>query len=84
MLILWQLLGRTCRFNELRKAIPGISQHMLSSTLRALEAEGVVTRTVFAEVPPRVEYQLTDHGRRLEKVTRALADWGDEHLSRSQ
>lgn len=80
ILILWQLLKRTCRFNELRRAIPGVSQHMLTTHLRALEAEGVLKRTLYAEVPPRVEYCLTDHGRELSAVMRALATWGARHL----
>lgn len=84
ILILWQLLRRTCRFNELRRAIPGISQHMLTSHLRALESEGVVVRTVFAAVPPRVEYALTEHGAHLGGVMRALADWGVEHVERTR
>ena len=80
ILILWQLLARTCRFNELRRAIPGITQHMLTSHLRELEAQAVVARTVFAEVPPRVEYQLTEHGASLGLVLKAMAEWGRLHL----
>lgn len=80
VLTLWQLLRRPCRFNELRRAIPGVSQHMLTTTLRELENEDIVTRTVFAEVPPRVEYALTDHGKTLAHVMKALGDWGQTHL----
>lgn len=80
ILILWQLLGRTVRFNELRRAIPGISQHMLTSHLRELEAECVVSRAIFAEVPPRVEYALTEHGATLGLVLKTMAEWGDSHL----
>ena len=82
ILILWQLLRRVCRFNELRRAIPGISQHMLTVHLRDLEREGVLTRTVFAEVPPRVEYALSDHGVSLGQVMKVLAEWGQSHLDR--
>lgn len=84
MLILWQLFRRTCRFNELRRAIPGVSQHMLTVQLRDLESEGIITRTVFPEVPPRVEYALTPHGQTLGPVIHALLKWGETHLSRSQ
>jgi DNA-binding HxlR family transcriptional regulator len=81
IVIIWQLIRRTARFNELKKAIPGITQHMLTSHLRDLEADGIVARTVYAEVPPRVEYALTDHGRSLEPVIRSLATWGGQHLA---
>jgi len=82
MLILWQLLGRPRRFNELRRAITGVSQHMLTVQLRDLESQGVITRTIFAEVPPRVEYALSEHGKSLGGVMRALAEWGKSHLAR--
>ena len=81
ILILWQLLRRPCRFNELRRAIPGISQHMLTMHLRELEDERVLTRTVFAEVPPRVEYALTEHGKTLGYVMKGLAEWGMSHVA---
>ncbi|WP_320202065.1 winged helix-turn-helix transcriptional regulator [Agrobacterium sp. rho-13.3] len=80
VLTLWQLLRRPCRFNELRRAIPGVSQHMLTVTLRDLENEHILVRTVFAEVPPRVEYALTEHGKTLAHVMKALGDWGQVHL----
>ncbi len=79
ILILWQLLIRVCRFNELRRAVPGISQHMLTQNLREFEDEGLLTRTVFAEVPPRVEYALTDHGMTLGLVMKTLAEWAQIH-----
>lgn len=82
ILALWQLLRRPCRFNELRRAIPGVSQHMLTTTLRELEREGVLQRTVFAEVPLRVEYALTAYGRTLAQVMKVLGDWGEIHMSR--
>lgn len=82
MLILWQLFRRTCRFNEMRRAIPGVSQHMLTVQLRELEGEGIISRTVFPEVPPRVEYALTEHGRSLGQVMHALYAWGETHLAR--
>jgi DNA-binding HxlR family transcriptional regulator len=83
LLILWHLWSRTCRFNELMRAIPGITQHMLTTQLRELEADGIVTRTIYAEVPPRVEYALTEYAATLEQVLRALAAWGSAHMQRS-
>lgn len=69
------LLGGRARFSELERAVPGISQRMLSSTLKALERDGLVTREVFPEVPPRVEYELMDLGRSLLGPTQGLVDW---------
>jgi DNA-binding HxlR family transcriptional regulator len=83
ILILWQLTKRPCRFNELRRAIAGVSQHMLTTHLRELEGQGIVSRKIFAEVPPRVEYALTDHGRTLGAVMRTLAKWGKTHMERT-
>jgi DNA-binding HxlR family transcriptional regulator len=83
LLILSHLWFRTCRFNELMRAIPGITQHMLTTQLRELEADGIVTRTIYAEVPPRVEYALTEYAATLEQVLRALAAWGTAHMQRS-
>ncbi|GAA3083233.1 helix-turn-helix domain-containing protein [Pseudonocardia yunnanensis] len=68
------------RFNELRRATEGITQRMLSSTLRALERDGIVSRTVHPTVPPRVEYALTETGRTLLDVVTALARWTDQHV----
>lgn len=73
--ILWLLGQRMHRFNELRRAIPGITQHMLTQQLRELEADGLIHRTVYPEVPPRVEYTLADHARRLRPVFDALFTW---------
>jgi DNA-binding HxlR family transcriptional regulator len=84
ILILWQLIRRECRFNELRRAIKGVSQHMLTQQLRDLERHGIISRTVFPEVPPRVEYALTEHGESLKSVIRALAGWGHVHLKRQE
>jgi DNA-binding HxlR family transcriptional regulator len=80
ILILWKLLGGTLRFSELRRAIPGITQHMLTQSLRTLEQHGVVTRHIHAQVPPRVDYALTDRGRALESAIRALTRWGHDNL----
>src|SRR3977135_2259971 len=73
--ILWLLNQRVHRFGELRRAIPGITQHMLTAQLRELEADGLVSRTVFAEVPPRVEYEITPKARRLGPTMEALTAW---------
>jgi DNA-binding HxlR family transcriptional regulator len=74
------LLGqRTHRFNELHRTIEGISQRMLTLTVRALERDGLVSRTVYASVPPRVDYELTDLGRTLLAPLGALAEWADTH-----
>ena len=81
ILILWQLLRRPCRFGELRRAINGVSQHMLTMHLREMEQEGIVIRTVFAEVPPRVEYALSPHGMTLNEVMKVLGKWGTTHLA---
>lgn len=67
------------RFNELRRSVEGLSQRMLTVTLRALERDGLLTRTVFPTVPPQVEYALTDLGRSLLVPLRTLAAWAREH-----
>lgn len=72
------------RFNELRKAIEGVSQRMLTLTLRNLERDGLVTRTVFPEIPPRVEYELTRLGETLLEPVSALAEWAAEHRTTIQ
>lgn len=77
--IMWLLNQRIYRFGELRKAIPGITQHMLTAQLRELEADGLVSRTVFAEVPPRVEYEITAKARGLGPAMEALTAWWNEY-----
>jgi DNA-binding HxlR family transcriptional regulator len=69
------LLGGRARFSELERAVPGISQRMLSSTLKNLEHDGLVIRELFPEVPPRVEYEITDLGKSLLGPTQGLVDW---------
>jgi DNA-binding HxlR family transcriptional regulator len=71
----------TLRFNELRSRVAGISQRMLTVTLRGLERDGLVTRTVYPEVPPRVEYQLTQLGSTLRQLVRGLVEWSGAHLA---
>jgi DNA-binding HxlR family transcriptional regulator len=74
-LIVRELLPGPRRFTELRNALPGISPHTLTSRLRQFETYGIVTRTSYPEIPPRVEYQLTPTGERLRDVLDAMADW---------
>ncbi|AZE24125.1 winged helix-turn-helix transcriptional regulator [Pseudomonas chlororaphis] len=77
--IMWLLNQRVYRFGDLRKAISGITQHMLTAQLRELEKDGLVSRTVFAEVPPRVEYEITAKARALGPTMEALAIWWSEY-----
>jgi DNA-binding HxlR family transcriptional regulator len=70
----------TLRFNELRSRVEGISQRMLTVTLRGMERDGLVTRTVHPEVPPRVEYALTPLGTTLRRLVRGLVEWSGAHL----
>jgi len=76
LLVVRDLLGGPRRFGELRASLAGVSPKTLTDRLRHLEQAGLVERTVFAEVPPRVEYRLTEAGRTLEPVLSAMADWG--------
>jgi DNA-binding HxlR family transcriptional regulator len=73
----------TMRFNQLQRAIPHITQKMLTSQLRELERDGIVTRTVYRQVPPKVEYSLSDYGKTLEPILDNLHSWGEAHLRRS-
>jgi DNA-binding HxlR family transcriptional regulator len=73
------LIKGKMRFGELRKKIPTITERMLTLQLRKLEENKIVTRTVFAEVPPRVEYELTSIGYRLQPIIETLEKWGNEH-----
>jgi DNA-binding HxlR family transcriptional regulator len=74
--ILWYLRKDAQRFGELRKLMPGITEKMLSMQLRQLEKDGIVQRKVFAEVPPRVEYSLTDMGKNMVPMLEKIAEWG--------
>lgn len=80
VLIVMILAQGSCRFNELKRMVDGISQRMLTLTLRGLERDGLVTRTVFPTVPPRVDYALTDLGRSLCAPVIALGQWASDHL----
>jgi DNA-binding HxlR family transcriptional regulator len=81
-LILWWLHQRTYRFAELRRLIPGITEKMLIQQLRELEADDIVSRRVYATVPPKVEYSLTKYGRTVERALKAICDWGQVHMKR--
>ena len=82
VLILRDLMGGTKRFGELQKSLNGISQKVLTDKLRNMENRGMVSRTVYPEVPPRVEYTLTEFGRTLSPVLGALANWGTEYKAK--
>ncbi|MFD1953553.1 winged helix-turn-helix transcriptional regulator [Paenibacillus thailandensis] len=80
LIILWHLgLEGTKRFSELRKLIPGITQKMLTNQLRELEEDKLVKRKVYPEVPPRVEYSMTEYGESLMPVLRGMYDWGKNY-----
>ena len=79
LLIMRNLLQRPWRFNELKKDLEGISQKVLTDSLRSMEADGIVTRTVYPEVPPRVEYALSDLGESMRPIMDAMAAWGTDY-----
>jgi DNA-binding HxlR family transcriptional regulator len=80
--LLFHLEGRTRRFCELKRLIPGLTKKMLTQHLRELERDGIVHRKVFAEVPPRVEYSLTRHGESLKPILKLMSAWGTRHRAR--
>jgi DNA-binding HxlR family transcriptional regulator len=82
-LIIYFLMQRTMRFNELRRAIPAVTQRMLTRHLRELEAYGIIHREVYPEVPPRVEYSLTEQGYSLKPVLDAMLEWGTHYLAQN-
>ena len=77
ILIIWQLASRPRRFGELRRFVDGVTEKMLIQGLKELEKDGVVSRRDFREVPPKVEYSLTERGVELANVLRPLCEWGD-------
>jgi DNA-binding HxlR family transcriptional regulator len=82
--ILWRLVKGRLRYNELRKLLPDVSERMLVLQLRELEKDGLIRRIVYAEVPPRVEYELTEDGISMKQVLKNLSDWGIVHQTRQQ
>lgn len=81
LLIMRNLLVRPWRFNELKKDLEGISQKVLTDSLRSMEDDGIITRTVYPEVPPRVEYALSELGESMRPILDAMSEWGTEYKS---
>lgn len=81
LLIIRNLLQRPWRFNELQKSIDGISQKVLTENLRAMEKDGLIVRTVYDELPPRVEYSLSELGESMKPIIQSLESWGKDYLS---
>lgn len=79
LLILRNLLARTWRFNELQKSLEGISQKVLTDSLRSMETDGIIIRTVYAEVPPRVEYSLSELGESIRPILASMEQWGNAY-----
>jgi DNA-binding HxlR family transcriptional regulator len=77
--ILWRLLDSRKRFSELEKLIPDVTQKMLAQHLRELESNGLITRTIYPTVPPKVEYALSDYGATLVPVLEVMCEWGENH-----
>lgn len=84
VLILRDLMPGTKRFGELKKSIGGVSQKVLTAQLRAMEESGLVIRTAYPEVPPRVEYSLTELGQSLKPILDSMWDWGEEYKAKIQ
>ena len=82
VLIIRNLLARPWRFNELKKDLEGISQKVLTDSLRSMEADGIITRTVYPEVPPRVEYALTELGKSLKPILDSMRAWGEAYKAK--
>ena len=79
LLIMRNLLQRPWRFNELKKSLEGISQKVLTDSLRSMEADGLITRTVYPEVPPHVEYALSNLGESMRPIIKSMEEWGLEY-----
>ena len=79
--VLFHLLRGTARFNGLRRLVPGVTQRMLTNQLRELEADGLIVRKIYAQVPPKVEYSLSPLGRSMEPVLLALKAWGSANMA---
>ena len=83
LLILRNLLARPWRFNELRKNLERISQKVLTDSLRSMEEDGIITRTVYPEVPPRVEYSLSELGKSMRPIIKAMEQWGIDYKAQN-
>lgn len=83
LLILRNLLARPWRFNELRKNLEGISQKVLTDSLRSMEEDGIITRTVYPEAPPRVEYSLSELGKSMRPIIKAMEQWGIDYKAQN-
>lgn len=82
-LLIWHMGERdVIRFNEFKKIIPGITQKMLTQQLRSLEEDGLVIRKVYTQIPPMVEYSLSDEGKKLLPILRQMDEWGKEHVAK--
>ena len=84
LLIIWQLKSRTMRFSELQSRMYGINSKTITKHLRDLEKNSIITRTVYPEVPPRVEYALTDRGKAILPIINAMIEWGGIYLQQEQ
>ena len=82
VLIMWHLKDNIRRFSELRRMMPGVTQKMLTQQLRELENDGLINRKVYAQVPPKVEYSLTEYGNTLKPILNAMCRWGTAYLER--
>ncbi|AXF56474.1 winged helix-turn-helix transcriptional regulator [Salicibibacter kimchii] len=79
IILLYLLKNGTIRFNELKRSVPNITQKMLTKHLRELEEEDIIARKVYPQVPPKVEYSITEYGRSLEPILEAMHEWGTKH-----
>ncbi|SFM08775.1 winged helix-turn-helix transcriptional regulator [Salibacterium qingdaonense] len=84
IILLHLLQEGTQRFNELKRKMPGVTQKMLTKQLRELEEEDIIARTIYPQVPPKVEYAMTDYGRSLEPILEAMHEWGRNHTLRKR
>ncbi|SDE01179.1 winged helix-turn-helix transcriptional regulator [Sporomusa acidovorans] len=80
LIILFLLAKKTMRFSELQREIPRLTQATLTKQLRTLEKDGLIIRTVYNQIPPKVEYSLSDMGEKFKPVIKSLKDWGDEYI----
>lgn len=83
MRILWYLNMGTKRFSEIKRLIPDITQKMLTQQLREMESDGLITRKVYAEVPPKVEYSSTNYGKSLQEILEKMCTWGSDYANKN-